>query len=140
MMLASAGGGTHGSGGMAWIYLVLAGGCEVAWAFGLKKYGFRASGGSAATVVGMLMSFWLLSLAMRSLPLGTAYAIWTGIGAVGAAVVGMALLGEPREAGRVVCILLILAGIVGLKASSGGDGGGSGAIDPVPGRTSGSGH
>ena len=103
---------------MAWFLLFLDGLCEVFWAVGLKKYGFRASGGSAATVVGMLLSFWLLSLAMKSLPLGTAYAIWTGIGAVGAAAFGMAFLGEPRDAARIGCIVLIVAGIGGLKVFS----------------------
>ena len=106
---------------MAWFYLLLAGVCEVFWAVGLKKYGFRPSLGSAATVVGMLLSFALLSMAMRSLPLGTAYAIWTGIGAVGAAAFGMAAMGEPRDAGRIACILLIVAGIVGLKIFSPAD-------------------
>ena len=103
---------------MAWLFLFLAGICEVFWAIGLKKYGFRLSLGSAATVVGMLLSFVLLSLAMKSLPLGTAYAIWTGIGAVGAAAFGMAFMGEPRDVSRVACILLIVAGIVGLKVFS----------------------
>jgi quaternary ammonium compound-resistance protein SugE len=103
---------------MAWVLLFLAGVCEVFWAVGLKKYGFRMTAGSAATVFGMLLSFVLLSLAMKSLPLGTAYAIWTGIGAVGAAAVGMAFMGEPRDPARVGCILLIVAGIVGLKLFS----------------------
>ena len=106
---------------MAWFLLFLAGLCEVFWAIGLKKYGFRASSGSAATVVGMLLSFWLLSLAMKSLPLGTAYAIWTGIGAVGAAAFGMAFMGEPRDAARIGCIVLIVAGIAGLKIFSPAD-------------------
>ena len=76
---------------MAWLYLVAAGICEVAWAAGLKKYGFTRTWGGAFTVVVMLLSFVLLDRAMRSLPLGTAYVVWTGIGAVGSAVVGMAL-------------------------------------------------
>ncbi|HEX8915314.1 MAG TPA: multidrug efflux SMR transporter [Humisphaera sp.] len=101
---------------MAWMVLLLAGLFEVAWAFGLKRYGFTWSWGTAATLVGMLLSFSLLSVAMKSLPLGTAYVIWTGIGAVGAAIVGMAVLGEPRDLGRVACIIAIAAGIIGLKA------------------------
>lgn len=103
---------------MAWVYLVLAGVCEVFWAVGLKKYGFRLSLGSAATAVGMVLSFGLLSAAMKSLPLGTAYAIWTGIGAVGATAVGMAFMGESRDLARITCVGLIVAGIVGLKAFS----------------------
>ena len=100
---------------MAWVYLVAAGVCEVVWASGLKKFGFTRSWGGAATVVVMLLSFVLLDRAMRSLPLGTAYVVWTGIGAVGSAAVGMLLFGEPRSAARVVCIALIILGIVGLK-------------------------
>lgn len=99
----------------AWIYLLLAGLCEVFWAFGLKQYGFRWTVGSGLTVVGMLLSFVLLSIAMRTLPLGTAYAIWTGIGAVGVAILGMVVLGEPRDWLRIACIGFIVAGIVGLK-------------------------
>jgi quaternary ammonium compound-resistance protein SugE len=105
---------------MAWFILVLAGVCEIFWAIGLKKYGFTLSWGSAATVAGVLVSFLMLSHAMKTLPLGTAYAVWTGIGAVGAAAFGMAYLGEPRDALRVVCILAIVAGIVGLKYASAG--------------------
>lgn len=102
---------------MAWLILILAGICEVAWAFGLKKFGLKwGSYGSGFTVVMMILSFWLLSLAMDRLPLGTAYVVWTGIGAVGAAVLGMAFLGEPRDLVRVGCIALIVTGIVGLKA------------------------
>lgn len=100
---------------MAWVLLLLAGACEVFWAIGLKKYGFSASWGTASTLAGMLLSFALLSAAMRQLPLGTAYATWTGIGAVGAAAFGMAFMNEPRDLPRVGCILLIVAGIVGLK-------------------------
>ena len=103
---------------MAWLYLVAAGICEVAWAAGLKKYGFTRTWGGAFTVVVMLLSFVLLDRAMRSLPLGTAYVVWTGIGAVGSAVIGMALFGEPRGALRAGCIGLIIVGIIGLKWSS----------------------
>ena len=100
---------------MPWVWLVLAGVCEVVWAVGLKLYGFSLSVGGAVTVVMMLLSFYLLSLAMRHIPLGTAYGVWTGIGAVGAAVYGIARLGEPRDLPRLLCIGLIVAGIVGLK-------------------------
>ena len=103
---------------MAWIILLLAGLCEVFWAIGLKKYGFSLTWGGGATIVGMLLSFVLLSHAMKTLPLGTAYAIWTGIGAVGAAAFGMAFMGESREIGRMLCIVVIVAGIVGLKVLS----------------------
>ena len=103
---------------MPWVWLVLAGVCEVVWAVGLKLYGFRLSVGSAFTIVMMLLSFYLLSLAMRHIPLGTAYGVWTGIGAVGAAAYGIARLGEPRDLPRLACIGLIVAGIVGLKLLS----------------------
>lgn len=99
----------------AWIYLLLAGLCEIAWAAGLKKFGFTWTLGGAATVAGMLLSFLLLERALRTLPLGTAYAIWTGIGAVGGAIVGMALFAEPRDWRRLACIGAIVVGIAGLK-------------------------
>ena len=100
---------------MAWAYLLAAGVCEILWAVGLKLYGFRWTLGSAVTVVLMLLSCWLLQLAMRTLPLSTSYAIWTGIGAVGAAAYGMLVLREPRSAAQIVCITLIVCGIIGLK-------------------------
>ena len=100
---------------MPWVYLLAAGVCEILWAIGLKLYGFRWTVGSGATVVLMLLSFLLLQMAMRSLPLSTSYAIWTGIGAVGTALYGMLVLREPRGAVQVVCIALIVCGIVGLK-------------------------
>jgi quaternary ammonium compound-resistance protein SugE len=104
---------------MAWIYLLAAGVCEVVWAVGLKKYGFwPLSRGSVFTIVIMVLSFVLLAQAMKHLPLGSSYAIWTGIGAVGAAIYGMALLGEPRDWRRILCIVLIVAGILGLKLLS----------------------
>jgi len=99
----------------AWLYLLAAGVCEIVWAAGLKKFGFRLTAGGAFTVVVMVLSFILLDRAMRHLPLGTAYAVWTGIGAVGTAVFGMVAMGEPRGLLRVACIGLIVAGIVGLK-------------------------
>lgn len=104
---------------MAWIYLAVAGILEVVWAFFMKKSeGFSLLTPSVITIVTMIGSFALLSIAMRSLPLGTAYAIWTGIGAVGAFVVGIVVLGEAATLFRVASVTLILAGIIGLKLSS----------------------
>lgn len=101
---------------MAWVYLTVAGLFEVGWAIGLKySDGFSKPLPSILTAVAMAISLWLLSLAMKSIPVGTAYAVWTGIGAVGVAVLGMVLFGESREILRVVCLFLIVAGIVGLK-------------------------
>lgn len=101
---------------MPWIYLVTAGLLEIAWAAGLKfSNGFSRLWPSVATVGLMIASFLLLGRAVRSIPVGTAYAAWTGIGAVGTAVVGMLAFGESREAGRLVCIGLIVAGVAGLK-------------------------
>jgi quaternary ammonium compound-resistance protein SugE len=102
----------------AWLFLIAAGICEIVWAAGLKKFGFRLSPGGVFTVMMMLLSFVLLDRAMRHLPLGTAYAIWTGIGAVGAAALGMIAMGESRDPVRIVCIGLIVAGIVGLKLAT----------------------
>jgi quaternary ammonium compound-resistance protein SugE len=105
---------------MAWFYLLIAGLLEVGWAIGLKyTQGFSRLWPSAGTVACMAVSFAFLSLALKTLPVGTAYAVWTGIGAVGTAVLGMVLLGESRDAARVVCLVLIVAGIVGLKLVSG---------------------
>ncbi|KAB0573429.1 quaternary ammonium compound efflux SMR transporter SugE [Brucella pituitosa] len=104
---------------MAWIYLALAGGLEIVWAYFMKKSeGFSLLTPSVITIVTMIGSFALLSIAMRTLPLGTAYAIWTGIGAVGAFVVGIFILGEAATFFRVASVTLILAGIIGLKLSS----------------------
>lgn len=104
---------------MAWIYLALAGGLEIVWAYFMKKSeGFSLLTPSIITIVTMIGSFALLSIAMRTLPLGTAYAIWTGIGAVGAFVVGIFILGEAATFFRVASVTLILAGIIGLKLSS----------------------
>lgn len=104
---------------MAWIYLVIAGGLEIVWAYYMKKSeGFSLLTPSVITIVTMIGSFALLSIAMRSLPLGTAYAIWTGIGALGAFVVGIVILGEAATFFRILSVTLILAGIVGLKLSS----------------------
>ena len=105
---------------MAWIYLLIAGLLEVVWAFYMKQSaGFTRLWPSVITIAAMIVSFALLSLSMRTLPLGTAYAIWTGIGAVGAAGVGILIYGEPATTLRILCILLIVSGIVGLKLFSG---------------------
>lgn len=104
---------------MPWVYLVLAGLLEIGWAIGLKfTEGFSRFWPSVATIGAMVASFALLSAALRTIPVGTAYAVWTGIGAAGTAVIGMLFLGESREGLRWVCIALIVAGVLGLKASS----------------------
>ena len=101
---------------MAWLVLVLAGLCEIAWAVGLKYTdGFTRPVPTALVVTAMIASVWLLAIALRTIPLGTGYAVWTGIGAVGTALFGMFLFGESRDAIRLGCIALIVAGIVGLK-------------------------
>jgi quaternary ammonium compound-resistance protein SugE len=101
---------------MAWVYLVLAGICEIVWAIGLKySNGFTRFWPSVWTIAIMLLSFVLLSQAMRTLPLGTAYAMWTGIGAVGTAIYGMIYFNESRDWPRLICIALVIVGIVGLK-------------------------
>ena len=104
------------STGLAWVVLFFAGLCEIGWAVGLKyTEGFSRLWPSVATGVAMLASVVLLGWSLKTLPLGTAYAVWTGIGAVGTAILGMLLFGESREAARLACIALIVAGIVGLK-------------------------
>ena len=101
---------------MAWIILIIAGLFEVGWAVGLKfTEGFTRLVPTGLTLVSMVISLGLLGIALRTLPLGTAYAVWTGVGTVGTAILGMALFGEPAQAMRLVCIGLIVAGIVGLK-------------------------
>lgn len=103
----------------AWVFLAVAGLLEVVWAIGLKSSdGFRRPYVSAFTVVMMIASFYFLAQALKSLPVGTAYAIWTGIGAVGTALVGIFVFGESRDVGRLVSMVLIVAGIVGLKLSA----------------------
>ena len=112
------------STGLAWVVLFFAGLCEIGWAVGLKyAEGFSRLWPSIATGVAMLASVVLLGWSLKTLPLGTAYAVWTGIGAVGTAILGMLLFGESREAARLACIALIVAGIVGLKlvTPDGGD-------------------
>lgn len=104
---------------MAWILLLLAGLLEVVWALGLKYTdGFSRLWPSVGTLLAMAGSVGLLGLAMKSLPVGTAYAVWVGVGAVGTAIGGMVLLGEPATAGRLLSLALIVAGIVGLKLAS----------------------
>jgi quaternary ammonium compound-resistance protein SugE len=104
---------------MPWLILVAAGLLEIGWAVGLKQSnGLSRTGPAIVTVAAMVVSMWLLAVAVRSLPVGTAYAVWTGIGTVGTAVIGIALLGEPATLARVACIGLIVAGIVGLKLAS----------------------
>jgi quaternary ammonium compound-resistance protein SugE len=106
---------------MAWVYLFLAGLFEIGWAVGLKfSNGFTRFWPSAATVVSMALSLALLGLALRSLPLGTAYAVWTGVGTVGAVLLGVFLFAEPADARRLACVGLIVVGIVGLKLLSPG--------------------
>jgi quaternary ammonium compound-resistance protein SugE len=101
---------------MAWIYLLIAAVFEVGWAIGLKYTdGFTRLWPSVATVVAMILSFVFLSQAARTLPIGTAYAIWTGIGAAGAVLLGIVLFGEPATALRLACTALILIGVIGLK-------------------------
>lgn len=104
---------------MAWLYLVVAGLFECGWAIGLKYTdGFTRLVPSVLTVAAMAISFWLLSTAMKSIPVGTAYAVWTGIGAVGVAIAGMILFGESRDVFRIISLILIISGIIGLKLGS----------------------
>ena len=104
---------------MAWFMLVVAGLFEVVWAFSMKQsHGFTRFLPSVITIIGMLISFALLALAMRTLPLGTAYTIWTGIGALGAFVVGIAFLGEQLNGMRICAAVLIVGGLVLMKLSS----------------------
>ena len=104
---------------MAWIYLLLAGMFEIGFAIGLKyTEGFTRLWPSLATAAAAALSLWLLTQALRTIPVGTAYAIWTGIGAVGVATLGIVLLSESASPGRLACIALIIAGVVGLKLVS----------------------
>ncbi len=104
---------------MAWAYLALAGLFEIGWAIGLKYTdGFTRIVPSVLTVLSMVVSVLLLGLALKTLPVGTGYAVWTGIGTVGTALLGIYLLGEPATAVRLACIGLIVAGILGLKLAS----------------------
>jgi|SRR4030095_16176338 quaternary ammonium compound-resistance protein SugE len=100
----------------AWIFLIVAGLLEIVWAIGMKySEGFTKLWPSIVTFVAAWFSFWLLAIAVKVLPVGTAYAAWTGIGAVGATLLGMILFSEPATAARIICIVLIVAGIAGLK-------------------------
>ena len=104
---------------MNWLILFVAGLFEVAWAIGLKYTdGFTRLWPSVGTVLAMVASVVLLGIAMKTLPVGTAYAVWVGIGAVGTAILGMALLGDAANAGRIVSLALIVAGVVGLKLAT----------------------
>ena len=104
---------------MAWIFLLIAGGLEVVWAYFMKEsHGFSRLWPSVITIVAMIASFGLLASAMRTLPLGTAYTIWTGIGAVGAFIVGIVFLGEQISAMRIAAAVLIVSGLVMMKLAS----------------------
>lgn len=104
---------------MAWLLLVVAGVLEVGWAIGLKyTEGFTRLWPTVGTVTAMVLSVALLGVAMRTLPVGTAYAVWTGIGAVGTVILGIVLFGEPATAARLACVALIVSGIVGLKVTA----------------------
>lgn len=104
---------------MAWVYLLVAVVFEVQWAVTMKySEGFSRLWPSVACVAGMALSVGFLALAQRSLPVGTSYAVWTGLGAVGTAICGMMLFGESRDVARILCLLLIVAGVLGLKLST----------------------
>jgi quaternary ammonium compound-resistance protein SugE len=106
---------------MAWLYLIVAGLLEIGWAVLLKKTdGFTRPGPTVATLILYMASIWLLSLALRSLPTSTGYAVWVGIGAVGTALVGLLFLGEPATALRLISIALIILGVIGLRLAEGG--------------------
>jgi quaternary ammonium compound-resistance protein SugE len=105
---------------MAWLYLLIAGLLEIGWAIGLKYAdGFTKLWPSIFPVLTMMVSFYCLSLAVRTLPIGTGYAIWTGIGAVGTTILGIVLFAEPATLARLSCIALVLIGILGLKLTAG---------------------
>jgi quaternary ammonium compound-resistance protein SugE len=105
---------------MAWLYLLIAGMLEVTWAIGLKySHGFTQFRASVATVAAMILSIIFLAQALKYLPVGTGYAVWTGVGAFGTAVLGIVLFDEPRNPGRLLSLLLLVAGIVGLRLSAG---------------------
>lgn len=104
---------------MPWVLVVVSGILEMGWAVGLKaSQGFTRPLPTVLTLMGMVASFAMLSVAVRTLPIGTAYAVWVGIGALGTAVLGMVLHGEPVSAARVICLGLLIGGIVGLKLTS----------------------
>ena len=104
---------------MAWVILVTAGLFEIGWAIGLKyTEGFTRLWPTVGTVLAMIISLLLLGVAMKSLPVGTAYAIWVGVGAVGTVILGIVLFGEPANAARLISVALIVAGVIGLKFAS----------------------
>ena len=104
---------------MEWINLYIAGFFEIFWAVGLKySNGFSNLWISIVTIIGMILSFYFLALALKNIPLGTAYAVWTGIGTIGTAILGIILFKEPATVARIICILLIVCGITGLKLIS----------------------
>ena len=104
---------------MSWIYLFIAGLLEIVWAIGLKyTVGFTKLLPSVITIAAMIVSIWFLAIALRTIPVGTGYAVWTGIGATGTAILGIVLFAEPATAARLACIGAIVAGIVGLKLVS----------------------
>jgi quaternary ammonium compound-resistance protein SugE len=104
---------------IAWLVLIAAGALEIVWSLSMKaSNGFTRMHYTAITIAAAWSSFWLLGLSLKSLPVGTAYAVWTGIGAVGAAALGIVLFNEPASAARVGCIALIVLGILGLKLTS----------------------
>jgi quaternary ammonium compound-resistance protein SugE len=104
---------------MAWIYLLIAGAFEIVWAVSMKyAQGFTKPVPSVITAVAMALSVFFLAKSFRDLPMGTAYAVWTGIGAAGTAILGIVLFSEPRDAARLFCIGLVVAGVLGLKAVS----------------------
>ncbi len=104
---------------MEWIFLLIAGLFEISWAIGLKfSFGFTKPIPSVLTVFCMILSFYFLSLSLKNLPLGTAYAVWTGIGTIGTVILGIMLFREPFDILRIICILFIICGITGLKLLS----------------------
>jgi quaternary ammonium compound-resistance protein SugE len=105
---------------MNWVILFVAGLFEVGWAIGLKyTEGFTRLWPTVGTVLSMIVSLWLLGIAMKGLPVGTAYSVWVGVGSIGTVILGILLFGEPASAGRLISAGLIIAGIVGLKLSAG---------------------
>ena len=104
---------------LSWFYLFIAGILEIAWAIGLKySEGFSKPFVSVITIILMLFSFFFLSQALKTIPVGTGYAIWTGIGVIGTTILGIILFNEPKDFVRIICILLILSGLIGLKLTS----------------------
>jgi quaternary ammonium compound-resistance protein SugE len=105
---------------MNWVILIVAGVFEIGWAIGLKyTEGFTRLWPTVGTVLSMIVSLWLLGIAMKGLPVGTAYSVWVGVGSVGTVILGIVLFGEPASAGRLISAGLIIAGIVGLKLAAG---------------------